>query len=80
MEENRVRDIYELERIALRVAEKIMNDEAPPHEDFTDEESAMLLERICDLIKKDLKEADLKLWMPRVCDLMRKDLEEDDLK
>ena len=60
MEENRVRDIYELERIALRVAEKIMNNEAPPYEDFTEEESTMLLNRICELMRKDLEEDDLK--------------------
>jgi len=60
MEENRVRDIYELERIALRVAEKITNNEAPPNEDLTEEESTMILNHICDLMRKDLEEDDLK--------------------
>lgn len=54
------RNIYELERIALRIAEKIANDESPEEEHLTEEEGAMLLNRVCELIRQDLEGDDLK--------------------
>lgn len=62
MEENRVRDIYELERIALPAFEKLAKNEDPGEliDRITDEEGCVLLNRICDLMRKDLEEDDLK--------------------
>lgn len=56
MEENRVRDIYELERILLPIFEKLANNEtdydAP---DLTDDEGSQMLKHICYLMRKDLE-------------------------